>query len=104
VLLCAAWPGRSTERHTGPWHATDSNPVLLVSTRHDPATPYRNAVEVHDVLAHSALLTVDGVGHVAIESGSCAKRVTAQYLLTGALPPPGTVCAQDRAPFDPPPA
>jgi pimeloyl-ACP methyl ester carboxylesterase len=104
ALPCASWTGRSTERHTGPWNATTSNPVLLVSTRHDPATPYRNAVEVHDLLAHSALLTVDGVGHGAIESSSCAKQVTAQYLLTGAVPPPGTVCGQDRAPFDQPPA
>jgi pimeloyl-ACP methyl ester carboxylesterase len=104
ALPCAFWTGRSTERHTGPWHATTSNPVLLVSTRHDPATPYRNAVEVHDLLAHSALLTVDGVGHGAIGSSSCAQQVTARYLLTGAVPRPGTVCAQDRAPFDQPPA
>src|SRR4051812_10855067 len=104
ALPCAFWTGRSTERHTGPWNATTSNPVLLVSTRHDPATPYRNAVEVHDLLAHSALLTVDGVGHGAIGSSSCATQVTARYLLTGAVPPPGTVCAQDMAPFNPPPA
>jgi hypothetical protein len=59
-------------------------------------------VEVHDLLPRSALLTVDGVGHGAIDSSSCAKQVTAQYLLTGATPPAGTVCPQDRAPFDPP--
>ncbi|WP_138735985.1 alpha/beta hydrolase, partial [Modestobacter excelsi] len=104
ALPCASWDGRSTERYTGPWNATTSNPVLLVSTRHDPATPYRNAVRVHDLLPHSALLTVDGVGHGAIDSSSCAKQVTARYLLTGATPPAGTVCPQDRAPFDPPSA
>ena len=28
--------------------------------------------------------------------------VPTEYLLTGATPPAGTVCPQDRAPFDPP--
>jgi hypothetical protein len=50
ALLCAAWEGRSTERYVGPWTSATDHPVLLVSTRHDPATPYRNAVRVHDLL------------------------------------------------------
>jgi pimeloyl-ACP methyl ester carboxylesterase len=104
ALACAVWQGRSTERYTGPWTAATRTPVLLVSTRHDPATPYRNAAEVHHLLPNSTLLTVDGVGHGATESSVCAQQVTARYLLTGAVPPPGTVCAQDRAPFDQPPA
>jgi pimeloyl-ACP methyl ester carboxylesterase len=103
ALPCAFWEGRSTERHTGPWTARTRNPVLLVSTRFDPATPHRNAVRVHDLLPNSTLLTVDGVGHGAVHSSSCAMALTAQYLLTGATPPEGTVCAQDRAPFDPVP-
>jgi pimeloyl-ACP methyl ester carboxylesterase len=78
--------------------------VLLLNTRYDPATPYRNAVLVHDLLPNSALLTVDGVGHGALLLSSCAQDATAQYLLTAALPPPGTVCAQDLGPFDKPPA
>ena len=103
ALPCAFWEGRSTERHTGPWSARTRNPVLLLSTRFDPATPHRNAVRVHDLLPNSALLTVDGVGHGAVHSSSCAMSLTAQYLLTGATPPTGTVCPQDRAPFDPVP-
>jgi pimeloyl-ACP methyl ester carboxylesterase len=104
ALPCASWLGRSTERYTGPWTARTSTPVLLLNTRYDPATPYRNAVLVHDLLPNSALLTVDGVGHGALLLSSCAQDATAQYLLTGALPPPGTVCAQDRAAFEEPPA
>jgi pimeloyl-ACP methyl ester carboxylesterase len=104
ALPCASWLGRSTERYTGPWTARTSTPVLLLNTRYDPATPYRNAVLVHDLLPNSALLTVDGVGHGALLLSSCAQDATAQYLLTAALPPPGTVCAQDLGPFDKPPA
>ncbi len=91
------------ERRTGPWDSRTGNPVLLVTTRHDPA-PHQNAVGVHDLLPGSALLTVDGVGHPALFSSSCAMDLTAQYLLTGATPPEGTVCPQDLDPFPQPPA
>jgi pimeloyl-ACP methyl ester carboxylesterase len=102
-LVCAPWTGRSTERHTGPWDSWTRNPVLLIGNRYDPATPYRNAVAVADLLPNSTLLTVDGVGHWAVRGSSCAASLMAQYLLTGATPPAGTVCTQDRAAFDPVP-
>ena len=104
ALPCAFWEGRSTERHTGSWNATTAAPVLLVNTRFDAGTPHRNAVRVHDLLPNSALLTVDGVGHDALATSSCAMDLTAQYLLTRATPPAGTVCPQDLDPFDQPPA
>jgi pimeloyl-ACP methyl ester carboxylesterase len=104
-LDCAPWLGRSTERHTGPWTARTRTPVLLLATRYDPNTPYRNAVRVHQLLPNSALLTVDGVGHaVELPTSSCAAAATTRYLLTGATPPPGTVCGQDFTPFDQPAA
>lgn len=103
ALPCAPWLGRSTERYIGPWTARTRTPVLLLATRYDPQTPYRNAVRVHQLLPNSALLTVDGVGHgVELLTSSCATTATTQYLLTGATPPPGTVCPQDQGPFDPP--
>jgi pimeloyl-ACP methyl ester carboxylesterase len=102
-LVCASWSGRSTERHTGPWDSWTRNPVLLIGNRYDPATPYRNAVAVADLLPNSTLLTVDGVGHGAVGASSCAASFMSQYLLTGATPPAGTVCTQDRAAFDPVP-
>jgi pimeloyl-ACP methyl ester carboxylesterase len=104
-LDCAPWLGRSTERYTGPWTAHTRTPVLLLATRYDPDTPYRNAVRVHELLPNSALLTVDGVGHAAeLLTSSCATAATTHYLLTGATPPPGTVCDQDFTPFDQPAA
>ncbi|WP_456906606.1 alpha/beta hydrolase [Geodermatophilus sp. SYSU D00703] len=104
ALACAAWSGRSTERYTGPWDSWTRNPVLVIGTRYDPATPYRNAVVVDDLLPNSTLLTVDGAGHTSLGLSSCAVSVTAQYLLTGATPPAGTVCVQDSGAFDPVPA
>ena len=78
--------------------------MLLLNNRYDPATPYRNAVRVHDLLPNSALVTVDGVGHGAFWLSSCASTAMTQYLLTGPVPPAGTVCAQDLGPFDQPAA
>ena len=75
--------------------------MLLINTRYDPATPYRNAVKVRRLLRNSALLTVDGVGHGGLAVSSCAQQVTARYLLTGATPAAGKVCRQDFQPFDP---
>jgi|tagenome__1003787_1003787.scaffolds.fasta_scaffold20977342_5 pimeloyl-ACP methyl ester carboxylesterase len=102
ALPCAPWRARATERYTGPWTARTAHPVLLVNTRYDPATPYRNAVRVHALLPNSALLTVNGVGHGGLLSGSCAMDAAAQYLLAGSIPPPHTVCRQDAPPFPPP--
>ncbi|MGY1622484.1 alpha/beta hydrolase [Geodermatophilus sp. SYSU D00965] len=102
-LVCAPWSGRSTERHTGPWDSWTRNPVLVIGTRYDPATPYRNAVAVHDLLPNSTLLTVDGVGHTSLGRSTCAASLTSQYLLTGATPPAGTVCAADHGAFEPVP-
>jgi pimeloyl-ACP methyl ester carboxylesterase len=105
ALPCAPWQGHAAERYTGPWTAHTRTPVLIIGNTYDPATPYRNAVTAHRLLPHSALLTVDAVGHTSLFASTCATRLTAQYLLTGATPPAGTVCRQDTGPFDtaPPP-
>jgi hypothetical protein len=47
-------------------------------------------------LARARLLTVDGFGHTAASNGStCAINYEIGDLLTGALPPAGTVCTED---------
>jgi TAP-like protein len=43
---------------------------------------------------------VRGYGHTeANNPSSCALGYEISYLETGALPPPGTVCPEDTAPF-----
>jgi TAP-like protein len=68
-----------------------------------PATPYPNAVRVHDLLPNSALLDVDGVGRGALPFSSCAQQAP-PGTCSAAVPVPGTVCPQDLAPFDQPAA
>ncbi|MEV0407699.1 alpha/beta hydrolase [Actinoallomurus sp. NPDC050550] len=96
---CAGWPlGR--DRYAGPWNRRTANPILLLNNTKDPATSYRQAVTVSRTLARARLLTVDGYGHTVFSNPSaCALEHETRYLLTGALPPVGTVCKQDVVPF-----
>jgi hypothetical protein len=66
----------------------------------DPATAYRSSVRMARLLARGRLLTVRGFGHTELLNPSrCVARHEVAYFLTGALPPPGTVCRQDKPPF-----
>lgn len=66
--------------------STTSAALLIIGTRHDPATPYDWSVALHRQLNTSHLLTVDGDGHTAFGSGStCVDAAVTAYLLDGAL-------------------
>ena len=41
---CASWPATAPDRYAGPWDRRTANPVVVVGSTHDPATPHRNAV------------------------------------------------------------
>ncbi len=99
---CASWPARSTDRYTGPWNAHTKNPILVIGTTLDPATPYINAQRVAHLLGNATLLTHDGYGHTSeADPSHCVKQATTGYLVHLITPPPGTVCLSDRQPFDP---
>jgi hypothetical protein len=56
------------------------------------------------LLARARLLTVDGYGHtVLLNPSACASQFESDYFIEGTLPPQGTVCQQDKLPFDPEP-
>ncbi|HEU0295856.1 MAG TPA: alpha/beta hydrolase [Anaerolineales bacterium] len=100
--ICATWPGSQADRYAGPFTATTANPVLVTSTLFDPATRYEGAVTVAGLLPNSRLLTVNGWGHTTPFLSQCADLAVLNYLLTGELPPEGTVCNQDWVPFTAP--
>jgi len=73
---------------------------LFVNNIDDPATPYQNAVFMAHTLANARLLTVNGYGHVSGSIPStCVDEYEASYFIDGTLPPEGTVCQPDVAPF-----
>jgi len=99
---CAHWPVLAPQRYAGPWNRPTAHPILVVGTTVDPATPYQGAVAMSRRLADARLLTVRGYGHSALGNHSnCVDAIEGAYFVTGALPPPGTVCQQDRSPFGP---
>jgi len=98
---CASWPARSADRYTGPWNASTPNPILVVGTRFDPATPYANAQRVARLLRSAVLLTHDGYGHTSeADPSSCVQVAISAYLVDVVTPARGTVCPSDREPFD----
>ncbi|MFI5840643.1 alpha/beta hydrolase [Catenuloplanes sp. NPDC051500] len=94
---CANWP-RTVERYAGPWNRRTSQTVLVVNPTFDPATRYDFAVRMTRELGNARLLTMDGYGHTSSDS-ACVSGWYARYLVGGVLPPAGTRCAQDVAPF-----
>ena len=98
---CADWPAAAAkDRYSGPWNRPTATTILVLGNTGDPILPYQNSVAMSRDLARARLLTVDGYGHT--ESGNpsaCATDYETRYLLTGALPPPRTVCKENAAPF-----
>jgi pimeloyl-ACP methyl ester carboxylesterase len=99
---CASWPTRSADRYTGPWNATTKHPILLIGTRFDPQTPFRNARRAARRLGNAVLLTHDGYGHLSRRDPSaCVMRAIGSYLVNLTTPSRGTVCRSDHLPFEP---
>jgi len=91
LLQCAVWPVPPT-RTPAPVTAPGTPPILVVGTTGDPATPYRWAVDLAGQLAHGELVTWQGVNHVAYFYSPCVRAIDQAYLVSGTLPPGGTVC------------
>ena len=88
------------DRYAGPWDADTENPVLVMSTLFDPATPVHGAYKAHDLLGNSGLVLVDGWGHGALGISGCADFYRNHYLLTTELLFEDQVlCPQDFGPF-----
>ena len=95
---CAHWPVNA-DRYVGPWRARTSAPVLVVGNYFDGVTDYAGAVASDELLRNSRLLSYAGWGHTAYGRSDCVTDYVDGYLLTGALPPAGTVCPANPNPF-----
>ena len=75
-----------------------TNPVLIIGTTRDPATPYKWAQGLHKVLLNSRLVTLNGDGHTGANRGSkCVDKALNTYLLTGKLPSYDLTCDTDAS-------
>jgi pimeloyl-ACP methyl ester carboxylesterase len=68
-------------------------PILVVGTTRDPATPYEWAVGLAERLDSGVLLSRDGDGHTAYNSGNdCIDTAIEAYLIDGTVPEDKTEC------------
>ena len=85
-----AGPGRGKP---GPITAAGSQPILVVGTTRDPATPYEWAQALAAQLDAGHLLTYVGDGHTAYRRGStCIDRNGRRLPARAAVPAAGTRC------------
>jgi len=89
---CEAWPEQST-REPSAIAAAGAEPILVVGTTGDPATPYAWAQALAEQLDSGHLLTWEGEGHTAYgRGGACVSEVVEAYLLDATVPEDGKVC------------
>lgn len=85
-LSCATWPVEAT----GKAHrieAKGADPIVVVGTTRDPATPYAWAERLHEQLDDSALITHEGDGHTAyMRQNTCVDKAVETFWLTGEVP------------------
>lgn len=73
-----------------------TNPLLVIGTTRDPATPYQWAKGLHKELVDSTLITLNGDGHTGANRGSsCVDNAMNNYLLTGKVPAHDLSCDTD---------
>jgi pimeloyl-ACP methyl ester carboxylesterase len=92
ALRCADWPIEATHPQIE-LDASGADPILVLGTTRDPATPYEWARDMAKQLEPAILVTRDGDGHTAYHSGNrCIRRAVNDYLAHGIVPDAGTVC------------
>lgn len=90
-LACALWP--VTPDAPRALHAEGAPPILVVASRHDPATPYAWGVGLVEQLDSGVLVTVRGSRHTSFSSGNdCVDDLVVRYLVRLEAPEADTRC------------
>lgn len=93
-LVCADWPIEATHPQIE-IGAEGSAPIVVVGTTRDPATPYEWSESLADQLGTGVLLTREGDGHTAFDSGNaCIDDTINAYLAEGTVPKDGKTCEE----------
>lgn len=95
-LACLYWQTKPVDKPS--LARLTTNPLLIIGTTRDPATPYRWAQGLHKELLNSTLITLNGDGHTGGNRGStCVDKAMNTYLLTGKSPLHDINCDTDAA-------
>jgi pimeloyl-ACP methyl ester carboxylesterase len=89
---CAQWP-ISGVRDPGPLTAEGAEPILVIGTSRDPATPLEWAEALASQLSSGVLVVRDGDGHTGYNAGNaCVDDIVESYLVSGTVPRSGVRC------------
>jgi pimeloyl-ACP methyl ester carboxylesterase len=89
--LCINPPVPATNPQRPP-DTDDAPPIMVLTSRYDPATPYQGARHVAEQLPESVLVVYDGMGHGAATRTACTRDHVRRYFTDATLPEPGTRC------------
>jgi pimeloyl-ACP methyl ester carboxylesterase len=89
--LTCKYFGQAQEVAIAPTKTT--NPIVVIGTTGDPATPYEWAQGLNKLLTKSVLISLTGEGHTGQGSGSaCVDNAVDSYLLQGETPKKNLSC------------
>jgi pimeloyl-ACP methyl ester carboxylesterase len=89
--VCAMWPV-AAEATPHPAVSPGAGKVIVVSTTHDPATPYQAGVDLAQQM-DAALITFDGTQHtVVFNDDACVDSAVVAFLVDQVQPPAGLRC------------
>ena len=94
LMGCDGWPIKVT--HPFPdLDGAGADPIVVIGTTRDPATPVEWAEAMADQLDSGVLVTRDGDGHTAYGSGNdCIDALVDDFLVKGTVPKDGTTCEE----------
>jgi hypothetical protein len=89
---CENW-SYDAVRTPAPVKAEGADPILVVGTTGDPATPYEWAESMAANFESASLLTFEAEGHTAYSRGNkCVQDAVDGYFIDGTIPKDGAVC------------
>jgi pimeloyl-ACP methyl ester carboxylesterase len=89
---CAQWPVDGL-RNPGKLTAEGAEPILVIGTSRDPATPLEWAEALASQLESGVLVARDGDGHTGYNAGNqCVDDVVESYLVSGEVPKSDVSC------------
>ncbi|MEU8895514.1 alpha/beta hydrolase [Nocardia sp. NPDC048505] len=83
--LCSGWPVAPQNPPHRP-QITGGPPILILNSRHDPATPHEWALQVAAQTPHATLLSYEGWGHGIYDRTPCTIAAADRYLLELQVP------------------